>query len=66
MDVDENYCWIINDKWFWCYMIDKDVRWEYCMVFDCGMFVNGLVYNSRLLKVYVMLRGYDNFCYFRL
>lgn len=47
-------------------MIDKDVRWEYCMVFDCGMFVNGLVYNSRLLKVYVMLRGYDDFCYLRL
>lgn len=32
------------------------------MVPDCGTFANGSVYNSRLLKVYVMLRGYDDLC----
>lgn len=65
-DADENYCRIINDKRPWCYTTDKDVRWEYCMVPDCGTFANGSVYNSRLLKVYVMLRGHDDLCHLRL
>ena len=35
-DAEENYCRMINDERPWCYTIEPGVRWEYCMVPDCG------------------------------